>query len=74
MNYLIAGTGGVGGSIAAFLALAGKVHTRSGTFDDPNYSSLHLPFTSFYLFATKLVKFCKDEPDIDKKLTPNYTD
>ena len=24
MNYLIAGTGGVGGSIAAFLALAGK--------------------------------------------------
>lgn len=23
-NYLIAGTGGVGGSIAAFLALAGK--------------------------------------------------
>ena len=24
MNYLIAGTGGVGGSIAAFLALSGK--------------------------------------------------
>lgn len=31
MNYLIIGTGGVGGSIAGFLALAGKeVHALHG--------------------------------------------
>lgn len=30
LKYLIAGTGGVGGSIAAFLALAGKDVTALG--------------------------------------------
>ena len=37
LKYLIAGTGGVGGSIAAFLALAGKDVTCAIDVQDGDY-------------------------------------